>query len=249
VLERFTEGKLYPYARHYLSGIKERYGAYWHNHFSTIGLLGLDEASRNLLGEGLLGDGGRAFGLQVLDHMRERLVQFQEETGTPFNLEATPAEGASYRLALLDQDRFPEMRAARDKDEHFAYTNSSQPPFDAVSDPFDLLDHQDIFQTKYTGGTVLHFWLGEEIEDPRTVKSFVRSVCENYHLPYFTLTPTFSICPDHGYLSGERHACPHCNAETEIYSRVVGYLRPVQQWNAGKQSEFERRALFDGKII
>lgn len=249
VLERFTDTKLYPYARHYLSGIKARYGEYWHNHFSTIGLLGLDEAARNLLGEGLLGEVGRGFGLDVLDHMRERLIRYQEETETPFNLEATPAEGASYRLALLDRDRFPEMPVLEEqRGEDLAYANSSQPPFNAVDDPFALLDHQDAFQAKYTGGTVLHFWLGESIDDPRSVKRFVRSVCENYRLPYFTLTPTFSICPEHGYLAGEHRTCPCCGADAEIYSRVVGYLRPLHQWNSGKQREFARRALFDGKI-
>jgi anaerobic ribonucleoside-triphosphate reductase len=249
VLERFTEANLYPYARHYLKGIKERFGTYWHNHFSTIGLVGLDEASTNLLGEGLLGSKGREFGLLVLDRMRERLVQYQEKTGTPFNLEATPAEGAGYRLAMLDREQCPGMRCRREKgEEDAAYCNSSQPPFKAVDDPFELLDHQDAFQTKYTGGTVLHFWLGERIEDPQTVKKFVRTVCHNYRLPYFTLTPTFSICPEHGYLAGEQQTCPRCNVETEVYSRVVGYLRPVQQWNRGKQNEFRERALFDSGI-
>lgn len=249
VLERFTESNLYPYARHYLSEIKERYGSYWHNHFSTIGLLGLDEAAQNLLGEGLLGRKGRDFGLLVLDHMRERLMQYQEENSTPFNLEATPAEGASYRLSMLDSKSYPEMVChKKDSGEESAYSNSSQPPYDAVDDPFALLDHQDEFQTRYTGGTVLHFWLGERIDDPQTVKNFVRAVCSNYHLPYFTLTPTFSICPEHGYIPGEQPACPQCSGPTEIYSRVVGYLRPVQQWNDGKRREFRNRALFDGRI-
>ncbi len=249
VLERFTEANLYPYARHYLAGIKDRFGAYWHNHFSTIGLLGLDEAARNLLGEGLLERRGRDFGLLVLDHMRERLVEYQERTSTPFNLEATPAEGASYRLATLDAARYPGMAClAQGAAVAAAYTNSSQPPADAVDDPFALLDHQDAFQAKYTGGTVLHFWLGERIEDPGAVKNFVRTVCANYRLPYFTLTPTFSICPEHGYIAGEQPECPQCGAGTEIYSRVVGYLRPVQQWNEGKRQEFKTRALFDGKI-
>ncbi len=249
VLERFTEAGLYPYARHYLGNIKQRHGEYWHNHFSTIGLVGLDEAARNLLGEGLLSEAGRMFGLQVLDRMRERLLRYQDETGTPFNLEATPAEGASYRLALLDRKLFPEMRVVAESGaEDLAYSNSSQPPFDALDDPFALLDHQDEFQTKYTGGTVLHFWLGESIDDHRSVKSFVKSVCENYQLPYFTVTPTFSICPEHGYQPGEHNVCVECGMETEVYSRVVGYLRPVRQWNSGKQREFAQRALFDGKI-
>jgi anaerobic ribonucleoside-triphosphate reductase len=249
VLERFTEAGLYPYARHYLRAVNERHGAYWQNHFSTIGLVGLDEASRNLLGEGLVQGIGREFALEVLDRMRARLLEYQEETGASFNLEATPVEGASYRLALLDRVHFPGMRVFAGGDAALAvYSNSSQPPFDAFDDPFALLDQQDAFQTKYTGGTVLHFWLGERIDDPATVKAFVRTVCSRYRLPYFTLTPTFSICPEHGYLAGEQPRCPECGDETEVYSRIVGYLRPLKQWNRGKQHEFARRALFDGKL-
>lgn len=249
-LERFTEAGLYPYARYYLRDIRQRDGEFWHNHFSTIGLVGLEEASVHLLGEGLTGTGGRAFGLEVLDRMRERLSRYQEQTGTLFNLEATPAEGASYRLALQDRERLPGVaESCKTKGEAAAgYTNSSQPPVDAFPDPFDLLDHQDEFQTRYTGGTVLHFWLGERVEDPATVREFVRSVCAGYRLPYFTLTPTFSVCPTHGYLAGERPACPECGAATEVYSRVVGYLRPVRQWNRGKQQEFSRRAQYDGRL-
>jgi ribonucleoside-triphosphate reductase (formate) len=245
LLERFTEGGLYPYARFYLRAIKSRFGAFWHNHFSTVGIVGLDEAAHALLGEGLLGEDGRAFGLAVLDHLRGRLVEFQDTTGTPFNLEATPAEGASYRLAVLDHKRFPELSVAGPAT---AYSNSSQPPVSAVQDPFALLEHQDDFQTKYTGGTVLHFWLGERVEDVETVKSFVRTVCGRYRLPYFTLTPTFSVCPEHGYLVGTRETCPTCGTATEVYSRVVGYLRPVGQWNQGKKNEFARRVVFDGKL-
>jgi len=244
VLERFTEAGLYPYARHYLHDIKERFGSYWHNHFSTVGLVGLEEASFNLLGEGLLSAPGRAFGLRVLDLIRERLVEYQDTTASPFNLEATPAEGASYRLTTLDREHHPHMRVFLERDTP-VYSNSSQPPVDAFDDPFALLDQQDEFQTKYTGGTVLHFFLGEHIDEPRVVKDFVRSVCSNYHLPYFTLTPTFSVCPEHGYLAGEKPRCEHCGTETEVYSRVVGYLRPVRQWNSGKQAEFRRRGLFD----
>jgi ribonucleoside-triphosphate reductase len=245
LLERFTDGGLYPYSRFYLRAIKARFGNYWNNHFSTIGVVGLDEAAQNLLGEGLLGSDGRQFGLEVLDHLRRRLVEFQDATGTPFNLEATPAEGASYRLALADHKRFPELAAAGPVT---AYSNSSQPQVNAVQDPFELLEHQDDFQTKYTGGTVLHFWLGERVEDPETVKTFVRTVCSRYHLPYFTLTPTFSVCPEHGYLTGSCERCPTCGAATEVYSRVVGYLRPVGQWNQGKKDEFARRSVYDGKL-
>jgi ribonucleoside-triphosphate reductase len=245
LLERFTDGGLYPYARFYLRAIKERFGNYWNNHFSTIGIVGLDEATQNLLGEGSLGPQGRQFGLDVLDHLRMRLVEFQDAVGTPFNLEATPAEGASYRLAMADHKMFPDLAAAGPAT---AYSDSSQPQVNAVQDPFDLLEHQDDFQTKYTGGTVLHFWLGQRVEDPETVKAFVRTVCGRYHLPYFTLTPTFSICPEHGYLTGSCEKCPTCGGSTEVYSRVVGYLRPVAQWNQGKKDEFARRAVYDGKL-
>lgn len=248
VLERFTEEHLYPYAAYYLRDIRAHTGEYWRNHFSTVGIIGLDEAARNLLGAGLLDPAGRAFGLEVLDHMRERLITYQDRTGAPFNLEATPAEGTSYRLALLDREKFPGMKifGGDASVPGLAYSNSSQPPVDAVHDPFDLLDHQDDFQSRYTGGTILHFWLGERIEDPATVRSFVHTVCSKYRLPYFTLTPTFSICPQHGYLVGEKTSCPECDAPTEVYSRVVGYLRPVGQWNPGKRDEFRRRAVFDG---
>jgi ribonucleoside-triphosphate reductase len=177
------------------------------------------------------------------------MVQVVPPPGWSGTERPTPAEGASYRLALLDRTRFPGMRALQERaDEDVVYTNSSQPPIDGLADPFALLDHQDDFQARYTGGTALHFWLGESIEDPRTVRSFVRSVCEGYRLPYFTLTPTFSICPEHGYIGGQEASCPRCGAETEVYSRVVGYLRPVKQWNTGKRREFGRRALFDGGL-
>lgn len=245
VLERYTEDGLYPYVRHYLRGIRERHGRYWHNHFSTIGIVGMNEAAENLLGRGLADPRGRAFGLRVLDHMRERLVRYQEETDTFFNLEATPAEGTSYRLARIDKRRFPELRCADEEAWRAGgdpfYTNSSQLPVDAEEDVFALLDHQDEFQAKYTGGTVQHVFVGERIDDPRAVKEFVRAVCGRYRLPYFTLTPTFSICPEHGYVAGEHPTCPKCGAAAEVYSRIVGYLRPVQQWNPGKRAEFAAR--------
>jgi ribonucleoside-triphosphate reductase len=251
VLERYTEDGLYPYVRHYLRGIRARHGRYWHNHFNTIGLVGLAEAVENLLGEPFAGERGRAFGLRVLDHMRARLVGYQAETGTLFNLEATPAEGTSYRLARLDKARFPELRCANEeawrRGTEPYYTNSSQLPVDASDDVFAVLDHQDELQARYTGGTVQHVFVGEAIDDANAVKLFVRAVCERYRLPYFTVTPTFSVCPEHGYVAGEHPRCPRCDAATEVYSRIVGYLRPVQQWNPGKQAEFaERRSLRTG---
>jgi ribonucleoside-triphosphate reductase (formate) len=248
LLERLTEEELYPYVRYYLRGIKERSGAYWTNHFATIGIIGLNEAVQNLSGEDLTSVRGRRFGLAVLDYLRKRLVDVQLETGHLFNLEATPAEGTSYRLAKLDRERFPQIRVANDDAVAVGappyYTNSSQLPVGHSHDPFAVLDHQDEFQVRYTGGTVVHVYVGEAIEDPLAVREFVRSVCANYKLPYFTITPTFSICPTHGYLAGEHPKCPRCASDCEIYSRVVGYLRPISQWNVGKRAEFEDRASF-----
>lgn len=249
VLERLTGKNLYPYAKHYLRGIHARHGEYWHNHFSTIGLVGLNEAVVNLLGEDIESEAGRAFGLKVLDYLRDKLSDLQEATGHFYNLEATPAEGTSYRLAMLDKKLHPGTTCAneaawRDEGCEPYYTNSSQLPVDRRLDIFSLLEHQDEFQTKYTGGTVQHVFVGEEIGDPNVVKSFIRTAFSRYRLPYISVTPTFSICPAHGYLAGEVDTCPTCGAETEIYSRVVGYLRPVKQWNAGKQAEFARRETF-----
>jgi len=255
VLERFTESNLYPYTKHYLQGIRERFGQYWKNHFSTIGLVGLNEACLNLLGTNIGAEKGQLFALRVLDFMRERLLAFQEETGSNYNLEATPAEGTSYRLARIDAEKFPGIisgnasrQAAEAGPESRAplpfYTNSSQLPVQYSDDILEVLDLQDELQTKYTGGTVLHLFVGEEITDPGNVRKLVKLICERYHLPYFTVTPTFSICPSHGYLSGRHESCPSCGTATEVYSRVVGYLRPVNQWNEGKAEEFRERKTF-----
>jgi ribonucleoside-triphosphate reductase len=246
-LEQLTERNLYPYISFYLRQIKQRFGTYWQNHFSTIGLVGMNEACLNFLGAPITSEEGKAFALEVLDFMRERLVTYQRETGHHYNLEATPAEGTSYRLARKDKKRFGKIiEAANDREEGAEsdapfYTNSIHVPVNYTDDLFEVLDHQDELQTKFTGGTVVHLFLGERIQDPDVVKRLVKKVAEHYHLPYFSLTPTFSVCPDHGYLSGEHAVCPKCDKVTEIYSRVVGYLRPVQQWNDGKQSEFKLR--------
>ena len=247
VLEQFTDQGLYPYTRFYLRHVKERFGHCWNNHFSTIGLIGMNETCLSLLGKDIGTEEGRSFAAEVLDHMRDVLRQFQEETGHFYNLEATPAEGTAYRLAKADSERFPEMatrNSCPDDSSAPFYTNSTQLPVNYTDDVFEMLDLQDDLQSRYTGGTVQHVFLGEAAPDPQSVKSFVRKVCDQYRLPYFTLSPTFSICPVHGYLNGEIKACPECDTETEIYSRVVGYLRPVGQWNAGKQNEFTRRATF-----
>ena len=248
VLEQFAEKGLYPYVRYYLREIKKRCDRYWHNHFSTIGLIGMNEACLNLLDCDIGTNRGRAFAGRVLDHMRRRLYEFQQETGNLYNLEATPAEGTTYRLAKLDKHRYPDIITANEsevaKGAKPFYTNSTQLPVNYSDDIFEVLDLQDELQERYTGGTVLHVFLGEAAPDPHAIKASVRKVCAKYHLPYFTISPTFSICPEHGYLRGEKKTCPTCDKETEVYSRVVGYLRPVNQWNEGKQAEFGIRTHF-----
>ncbi|MDD5484294.1 MAG: ribonucleoside triphosphate reductase [Kiritimatiellae bacterium] len=246
-LEKLTEANLYPYAKYYLRNIKQRFGKYWKNHFSTIGLIGMNEACLNLFGKDIADPQSGKFALAVMDFMRNKLIEFQKETGDNYNLEATPAEGTAYRLAKKDKDLFPQIICANEKQYKAGgapfYTNSTQLPVNFTEDVFEFLDLQDEIQTKYTGGTTLHLFLGEKIENAATVKNLVRKICANYRLPYFTLTPTFSICPGHGYLPGEQTACPQCGTECEVYSRVVGYLRPVSQWNKGKREEFVRRKM------
>lgn len=253
VIERFTEGGLYPYSRYYLSDIKARTGKFWSNHFNTIGLNGLNEAVLNLLGVDLADEQGNAFGLRVLEFMRSRLLQYQEETGEMFNLEATPAEGTSYRFALLDMSRYPDIITASSGQpgtEPF-YTNSSQLPVDATDDMFEALQLQDDLQTRYTGGTVMHLFLGEKLPSVNLTKELVKRVATHYRLPYFTMTPTFSVCPTHGYVAGEHFTCPKCREEQpcEVYSRVVGYLRPVQQWNKGKKAEYAKRREYASEPV
>lgn len=252
VLERFTERDLYPYSKFYLREVKKRFGEYWKNHFSTIGLIGMNEACLNLLGVDIGTEEGKDFTIEVLSFMREKLIEFQEETGNIYNLEATPGEGTSYRLARIDKDKYPEIICANEREfrqvsaEPF-YTNSTQLPVNYTDDIFYALDLQDDIQTMYTGGTVFHIFVGERIQDHSSVRNLVKKVCENYKLPYITITPTFSVCPSHGYIAGEFDICPKCGETTEIYSRVVGYLRPVNQWNKGKQEEFKLRRTFNVK--
>ncbi|MEM2527718.1 MAG: ribonucleoside triphosphate reductase [Candidatus Bathyarchaeia archaeon] len=253
ILERFTEKGLYPYSRHYLRFVKEAYGKYWKNHFSTIGIIGMNEALLNMFGHGIATEEGTKFAIKTLLFMRERLMEYQEETGNLYNLEATPAEGASYRLARIDKKKYPDIIVANEKylsmgAEPF-YTNSTHLPVDYTGDLFEALDHQDKLQPLYTGGTVFHIFLGERVYSWTAAAALVKKVSYDYHIPYFTLTPTFSICPTHGYISGEHRICPKCNAKCEVYSRVVGYLRPVDQWNDGKQSEFRIREKFDKALM
>ena len=241
-IERFTDDGLYPYSRYYLQSVKERLGSYWANHFSTIGLIGMHEACLNFLGKGIETPEGEEFTNEVLTYMLERLSDFQTETGQLYNLEATPGEGACYRLAKLDRQSFPGIVTAGE--EYPYYTNSTQLPVDFEGDLFDALAHQDRLQTMYTGGTVFHSFLGERIDDFEMCKLLVKRVTASVKMPYFTLTPTFSICHNHGYLRGEQTICPECGERCEVYSRVVGYFRPVQQWNEGKREEFKERKGF-----
>ena len=249
-VERFTEEGLYPYSKFYLRAVKKRFDHYWSNHFSTIGLIGMNEACLNLLGTPITSTEGKLFAQDVLDFMRNRMQQYQKETGNLYNLEATPAEGTSYRLAKKDKEQFPDIIVANES--HYQegtqapfYTNSSHLSVDYTRDIFELLDHQDELQTKYTGGTVVHLFLGEAVRDINTVKSLVKTVCTQYKLPYFTLTPTFSVCYTHGYQLGKQPTCSTCGEPNDVYSRVVGFHRPVRQWNVGKKAEFKNRNTYE----
>lgn len=234
LLEDLTDKSLYPYTKFYLRDIKARFGVYWKNHFSTIGLIGMNEACENLFGKNIGSKEGKQFALEVMDFMRAKIIEFQKETGNNYNLEATPGEGTSYRLAKLDKNH-----------KYKYFTNSTQLPVNYSDDIFEVLEHQDDLQTKYTGGTVVHIFAGERITNMETMKNLVKKVCNNYKLPYFTFSPTFSTCPNHGYIAGEHFKCPECGADCEVYSRIVGYIRPVSQWNKGKQMEFQNRKTFE----
>ena len=248
VLEEFTESGLYPYSRFYLRQVKLRFDQFWKNHFSTIGLIGMNEACLNLFGESITTPKGQDFAGVVLDFMRDKLIVYQEETGNNYNLEATPAEGVTYRMARADKERFPDIICANEEQYKLGkepfYTNSTHLPVNFSDDIFAVLDMQDHLQARYTGGTVLHIFVGERITDNEALKQFVKTVCTKYRLPYFTITPTFSVCPNCGYVAGEHHYCLKCENECEVYSRVVGYLRPVKQWNHGKKEEFGTRKTY-----
>jgi ribonucleoside-triphosphate reductase len=251
VLENFTESNLYPYSKFYLRKIKENADCYWKNHFSTIGILGMNEACQNFLGTDIGSEKGQLFSIKVMDHMRKKIEALQQATDEIYNLEATPAEGTTYRFAKADKDRFEDIVCANEEEylqgrDPF-YTNSTHLPVNYTDDLFEALELQDELQTKYTGGTVLHLFVGEEVKDIENVKNIVNKVANKFKLPYFTITPTFSVCPSHGYLTGEHEECDQCGAETEVYSRIVGYLRPVSQWNNGKQTEFCMRKTYKSK--
>jgi anaerobic ribonucleoside-triphosphate reductase len=249
IIERETDRGMYPFSARFLAPIKEREGAWWANHFSTIGVVGMHEALLNLYGdeEGITSERGQAFALRLLEVLRERISSYQEESGVFFNLEATPAEGTSHRLAGLDVARFGDIRTSG---EHVPYyTNSTQLPVGFTDDIFEALELQDELQCAYTGGTVLHLYLGERIADPLLAKRLIKRVFEHYRLPYISLTPTFSTCTDHGYLTGEQPLCPHCNKETEVWTRVVGYLRPVADFHRGKKEEYRERLLYKSEAV
>jgi ribonucleoside-triphosphate reductase len=229
---------LFPYTKRYLGTLR--------NHFSTLGVNGLNEMVRNFScgAQDITSDWGHAFACRVLDHVRARMVEFQEQTGHLYNLEATPAEGTTYRFAKEDRKRHPGILQAGTAELPY-YTNSSQLPVGFTDDPFEALERQEALQAKYTGGTVLHLYMTERVSTAEACKSLVRRALSRFRLPYVTVTPTFSICPAHGYLAGEHATCPHCASACEIWTRVMGYHRPVASFNKGKQGEFRERRFFE----
>jgi ribonucleoside-triphosphate reductase len=226
---------LLPYSRVYLGTLD--------NHFSTIGLIGMNEACRNFLGVDIAEPEGKKFAVKTLKHMLGRLGEFQKDTGNLYNLEATPAEGASYRLARLDKRKYPKIITAGKREPY--YTNSTLLPANKTDDVVWAMRHQEDLQTLYTGGTVFHVLLAERMADGEACAKFVRKVFENTRLPYITITPSYSICQKHGYIVGEHFRCPTCGKPAEVYSRIVGYYRPVQNWNPGKVEEFRQRKYYD----
>ena len=239
VISKFLEEGLYPYTKRYLGSFD--------NHFSTIGLVGMNEAclNANWLGCNIVDPRGQAFAVECLNHMRDRLSDYQEEYGDLYNLEATPAESTAYRFARHDVQEFPSIITASSDDKRPYYTNSSHLPVGYTDDIFEALDIQDKLQPLYTSGTVFHTFLGEKLPDWKAAATLVRKIAENYEIPYYTMSPTYSVCSQHGYLAGEVWKCPVCNKNTEVYSRITGYYRPVQNWNAGKAEEFEERKEYD----
>lgn len=250
VIKKNMDNGLFPYTKRYL-------GTFDH-HFSTIGIIGMNESLYNFMKKSIYEKEGIEFALEVINYIKNKLKKFQEESGHLYNLEATPAEGTSYRLAKIDKQKYPDIITASDLSKYFIntkdienenyepyYTNSTLLPVYYTSDIYEALEHQNIFQPLYTGGTVFHIFLGEEVTDPNSVKLLLKKACENYKIPYFSITPTFSVCQIHGYIRGKVEKCPHCGNETEVYSRVVGYYRPVNNWNKGKKEEFRQRKVYN----
>lgn len=242
IIEEQSEQNLYPYSVNNLRDIKRRTGEYWSNHFNTIGIVGMNEALLNFMGKDLTTQEGQEFAKKVMNYMRELMVQFQAETGHQYNLEATPAEGTSYSLARKDRAKYPDIITAGTNEPY--YTNSTQLPVGFTDDIFETIELQDELQSLYTGGTVQHLYLGERISDINIAKNLIKKVFENSKMPYISLTPTFSVCPDHGYIAGEHFTCPSCGKPAEVWTRVVGYLRPVQCFNNGKREEYAERKKY-----
>ena len=247
-IENYTEKGLYPYSKFYLRDIYKRFNCYWKNHFSTIGINGMNECCLNFLGKDIGHPESKSFAIRVMDFMKNVLEEFQEETGNIYNLEATPAESTAFRFARIDTIQYPDIITANQKayKEGAApyYTNSTHLPVGYSDDIYEVLSLQDDLQVKYTGGTVLHVFTGDTNMPAISAKNLIRKITKTFHLPYITISPTFSICPSHGYIPGEHFSCPECNSETDVYSRIVGYMRPVNQWNKGKKQEFKDRKLF-----
>jgi len=246
IVEEHTRKGLYPYSAHYLSGVFERTGGYWANHFSTIGIVGMHECILNAKfmneKDGIVSEKGQEFALKVMNFLREKMLKYQDETKNVYNLEATPAEGVSPRLAILDKKRYPEIIVSGGITPY--YTNSTQLPVGFSDDVFKVVKLQDELQSLYTGGTVLHLYTGEKLEDKEVIKKLIQKIFATNKMPYISITPTFSICSDHGYQAGEQWKCGTCDRDNEVWSRVVGFLRPVQDYNAGKRTEYKERVKY-----
>lgn len=242
ILEQQSEAGLYPFSTYFLRDVKLRTGQYWFNHFSTIGIVGMNEALLNFMGKDIATAEGQSFSLRIMEYLRDILMEFQDETGHVYNLEATPAEATSYRLAQADKAKFSDIITSGKEAPY--YTNSTQVPVGYTDDIFQVLEMQDELQSLYTGGTVQHLYLGESIDDTEVCKRLIQKIFSRYKMPYISITPTFSICKAHGYIKGEKFKCPECGSETEVWSRVTGYLRPVQNYNKGKKEEYFERKKF-----
>ncbi len=242
-LEKWTDEGLYPYCRIYLEGIKAKSNQYWSNHFSTIGLVGMNEALENFMGKDIGSDKGLAFANEIMDYLRDLMSDVQEVTGNMYNLEATPAESTAYRLALKDRRLYPDILCQGTEETPY-YSNSSQLPPQYSDDIFEVVELQDELQAKYTGGTVLHLYTADKVTDSKVVENLIKKVFGAFELPYISYTPTFSHCSEHGYLKGEHFTCPVCDKDTMVYSRVTGYYRPIQRYNNGKKQEFAERIKF-----
>ena len=234
VVAKNMDNGLLPFSKRYLGGLD--------GHFNTIGLVGMNEALLNFIGEDIATEKGKKFALRVLSFMRDKISDYQEETGNIYNLEATPAEGTSYRLAKMDSEKYPGIRTQGQNEPY--YTNSSQVPVGYTDDLYQVLENQNDLQAMYNGGTVVHIFTGENAPEPEAVKNLIKKVSHKYKIPYFTVSPTFSVCDEHGYFKGEQAVCPQCGKTTEVYSRVVGYYRPVKLWNKGKKEEYSDRKEF-----